>query len=250
LRITLRRGDWWGNETNAPLYINPFQWKSDLETMNRMIEHGGAEFSPHVSVNPGNPWTRVTKSWGLAFAHLPNLQRLVIDFETSEDKKVELERIVDWAVRDWKFPLRSHAGNCLSPEGNVVKRESWRGMPTHWSPSRLCPGCSSHPLFSTPGAGLGATHSSDCIGAARLASRGLGPRMFTWTVVWTARRDATYEFSTRENGLELLDKNPLVDRWVEKNPITPVLVDNLLPNTCMQKGLAYGRTDHHWPLIF
>ena len=245
LRITLRRGDWWGNETNGELHINPFQWRSDLEAMNEMMEgqRGEAAFSSHLSINPGNPWTKTTKAWGLAFAHLPNLKRLVIDFETSEDKKSELERIVGWAVRDWKFPLRSQAGNCLSAKSSLVERKSWRGMPTHWP--HLCPRC------RQPLSGDGRSDWSDCsecVRTARLAGMGLGPRIFSWAVTWTASWDETYDFFP-QGGLELLDKNLSPNSWAEDLEIPTSLASPSVSGTCVQSQHAYAHLNAYPPLI-
>ncbi|KAG0652957.1 hypothetical protein D0Z07_0386 [Hyphodiscus hymeniophilus] len=95
VKITIRRGDWWHNEHNAPLGINPQRGDSDAAQMDRDWE----------ATRRGEviPWKE--GGWGTAFANLASLQELEMEFETSEDKLKELEKIVEIA-KTWKFPLK------------------------------------------------------------------------------------------------------------------------------------------------
>lgn len=109
IRITLRRSDWWDWESNHPPIINPFKGRTNLSEMqNDMLVEGG------------NPEFKL-KAWGLAFRKMPNLKTLVIEFETSEDQKANMEKIVEWAVK-WRFPLTNN--EVLSTEGRQVGKMS------------------------------------------------------------------------------------------------------------------------------
>ncbi len=110
LHITLRRSDWWDWESNHPPVVNPFRGgRADITEMQEdmLLESGNPEFRP--------------RAWGLAFEKMPNLKTLIIDFETSEDKKSDMEKIVQWAVK-WRFPLAN--GRFLSTEGKQVEKMS------------------------------------------------------------------------------------------------------------------------------
>lgn len=109
LRITLRRSDWWDWELNSPPIINPFRGRVSLAEMqaDMLVEAGNPDFTP--------------RAWGLAFREMPNLKTLKIDFETSEDQKANMERIVQWAVK-WRFPLAD--GKYLSAQGRQVEKMS------------------------------------------------------------------------------------------------------------------------------
>ncbi|KAI6353173.1 hypothetical protein MCOR25_009146 [Pyricularia grisea] len=50
------------------------------------------------------PMLFLDQSWALTLAQLPSLEKPAIDFETTPDKQ-EMDSIVDWAVRDWIFPM-------------------------------------------------------------------------------------------------------------------------------------------------
>lgn len=175
LRITFRRGDWWWWEDNVPPRISPFRGNSSHETapdqmkadMETTLRGGRVPFSMGV--------------WGLAFERMPKLKTLVMDFETSEDKKGEMEKIVEWA-QHWKFPAASGSGGpamCFSAAGMPVQKMSWRGMCQHWS--RNCHVCANwnRQVDSCDG----------CAQEARLRAAGYGPRLLVWTVTWKVVRD-------------------------------------------------------------
>lgn len=138
--------------------------KADMETA---LRGGRVPFSTGV--------------WGLAFERMPKLKTLVMDFETSEDKKPEMEKIVEWAQR-WKFPAASSSGGpamCFSTAGMPVQKMSWRGMRQHWSDN--CIICTSW-----------VPRVEICVGCAqeaRFRAAGYGPRLLVWTVTWKLVRD-------------------------------------------------------------
>ncbi|KAI1172808.1 hypothetical protein F4777DRAFT_560223 [Nemania sp. FL0916] len=165
LRITLRRSDWWNWEQNATLKINPFrrgncQHNQIVDVMRRDIastDDGSIEFEP--------------RSWGTAFSRMPTLKTLTIDFETSEDKRDQMEAIVDWALK-WKFPLAY--GRHLSTCGQPATKTSWRGLPHHWSDR--CVSCGIHARLSLSG-----PECLKCKETRQLAERRHGPQLFIWT---------------------------------------------------------------------
>lgn len=160
LRITIRRSDWWNWESNAALNINPFRRRETDEVMRRDMASDSPRF-------------RGDDVWGLAFQYLPKLKGLQIDFETAEDKKGELETIVDWAVK-WKFPLSG--GRYLSTAGQRVERMSWRGRSYHWARDG-CPDCSARRLH-------GMADCATCNERTRYDVHGYGPRLYVWTLTW------------------------------------------------------------------
>ncbi|KAI8632119.1 hypothetical protein F5Y19DRAFT_386760 [Xylariaceae sp. FL1651] len=152
LRITLRRSDWWDWENDATLRINPFKGNCyyphtvNLMRQDMLAETGNVDFGPEV--------------WGRLFSNMSKLKTLTIDFETSENKRQEMEDIVTWAVK-WRFPLSE--GQHLSTDGQSVSKMSWRGLPHHWS-DRCSPG--------------------DRFERNKLYSHGYGPQLLVWTVQW------------------------------------------------------------------
>ena len=193
LRITIRRKDWWSNEDNWPLYLNPFSDKQDGSAVDMAQAIEDAQKDGFVQ--SGSSF-----SWASAFLSMPRLKKLVIDFETAEDKKAELERIVDWA-QSWRFPvLRERQMQAflnlrhrptpatlagvrhayLSARATPVHKTSWRGLPYHWA--HFCPTCGD--------SFFGSKECDACLRARRLIGEKKGPRLFVWTVTWTAEPDA------------------------------------------------------------
>ncbi|KAI1490960.1 hypothetical protein F5X96DRAFT_508760 [Biscogniauxia mediterranea] len=163
-RITLRRCDWWNWEHNHFLRINPFRgnvWAP------RCLQEMRADMQAEAGSIPFRP-----KAWGAIFQHMPHLKTLTIDFETSQDKKAELETIVDWAVT-WRFPLSD--GRHLTTEGEPVEKMSWRGLAYHWSSVvRAC----------YKGLRNCDADCEDCLGRRGLEASGYGPMLYVWTVTW------------------------------------------------------------------
>ncbi|KAK6206422.1 hypothetical protein LQW54_007715 [Pestalotiopsis sp. IQ-011] len=167
LRITIRRGDWWYWESSNPLRINPFRTDVTTEGMYQDIERAAAQAAAgEDNINPDfSP-----RAWGLAFQHLPNLKTLAMDFETAENQRHELDRIVGWAV-GWRLPLAPNPGGrprFLSTQGRPVDKMSWRGQNWHaqgqWPPRRV-------------------GRRTRAVAAIR------PPRLFVSTVTWVACED-------------------------------------------------------------
>lgn len=176
--LTLRRTDWDRWEDNKALSINPFRGKSaapDLEEMRRDM---------HAAMVEGTQMQFEKTAWGCMFRIMANLKELSITFETSEEKKDEMEEIVQWA-RTWRFEIMSWRHWMLRDNEEVMaylvaddkpaKKTSWRGLRYHWSDS--CPTCStsiSEPRKECP----------YCQKRELLLRNGKGPRLFTWTLTW------------------------------------------------------------------
>lgn len=79
LKITIRRGDWWYNEDNHLLYINPQQGGGTYVEMTR---DWNKEKAGEIILWKEN-------AWGAAFSKMASLKELVIEMETSEDKVPE-----------------------------------------------------------------------------------------------------------------------------------------------------------------
>ncbi|KAH7035393.1 uncharacterized protein B0I36DRAFT_360771 [Microdochium trichocladiopsis] len=221
LRITLRRSDWWDWERNRALKISPYRrsvrdqaqmaldmgrtmaW-SEMMAERRRKRAVGEVAQPDDScagVQEDQLGLFEPDSWGLAFREMTNLRTLTIDFETAEDKKGEMDKIVEWAVM-WRFPLApghkpselstataeggKDAGDTgeqykryLCAGGRPVEKMSWRGNKAYWSMRcTTCPKGQREANAACPG----------CRERQRLTDNGLGPRLYVWTVKWTAMR--------------------------------------------------------------
>jgi hypothetical protein len=126
IKITIRRGDWWWNERNAPLGICP---QSGSAQNGEMLKEWEREKKGQVI-----PWKE--GAWGYAFAELHSLKELEMEFETSEDKVEELKVILEKA-KEWKFPLKNDM--VLSAEGLEAETTEWRSDACYWSDT--CPYC-------------------------------------------------------------------------------------------------------------
>ncbi|KAK7956139.1 uncharacterized protein PG986_005361 [Apiospora aurea] len=169
-QMTFRRGDWWYWERNEALKINPFR-------------NGGRKQQMHqdmVTMQQGGQVPFADKAWGLAFEKMPKLRSLIIDFETSRDKRQEMEEIVKWAQK-WKFPAAAASGESarhFSAENNPVEKMSWQGMTYHWSDR--CIGCHKgrwQPINPD---------CPDCNEEKKLTGWGYGPRLLVWTLSWSS----------------------------------------------------------------
>ncbi|GAP83522.1 hypothetical protein SAMD00023353_0201070 [Rosellinia necatrix] len=167
LRITLRRSDWWDWERNAVPRVNPFRGNCyHGHTVGLMHQDMEAE-TGNVEFREG--------AWGKAFSHMLKLKTLTIDFETSEDKRDDMETIVTWALR-WRFPLAN--GRHLSTGGQTASKMSWRGLPHHWSDK--CVSCDKFVRNSPPG-----QDCPKCKETRQLFSQRYGPQLLVWTCLWT-----------------------------------------------------------------
>ncbi|GAW14600.1 hypothetical protein ANO14919_040030 [Xylariales sp. No.14919] len=166
LQITLRRSDWWEWENNADLRINPFRGNCYHITTVRLMRQDMSKETGNIEFAGG--------AWGMAFSHMLKLKTLTMDFETSEDKRNEMQALVDWALK-WQFPLSD--GRHLSTAGQTASKMSWRGLPHHWSDR--CVVCGRHPQYRLPEA-----ECPKCAETRRLASQGHGPQLLIWTCLW------------------------------------------------------------------
>lgn len=165
LRITIRRGDWWWNERNAPLGISPQRGRGEWREMRADWE--AEERGEAV------PWRG--DGWGCAFGNLRGLRELEIEFETSEDKVGELAKIVQKA-KTWRFPMGD--GRVLSAEGLEAKEWKWRSPLCYWS--EHCPYC-----FGSVNSCQGIrTQNPQCLEKRRLRRQGLGPECTVFSVRW------------------------------------------------------------------
>lgn len=197
LRMTLCHG------TANPASADPFEhlgFDGDAHNVGRTAGFGRGPpppESPDVDWAPPVEWHE--HCWAILFRYMPRLQTLVIDFDASEANKADVAARVDWAVRVWRFPLwspRPDGCTYLSAAGNAVKKSSWRGCPGHFD--ARCPHCGRY--FVIP------AHSVVCMcpysdERAEMVERGLGPRMYTWTVTWTPRVGRPWVAPFEEAGL-------------------------------------------------
>ncbi|KAF8850935.1 hypothetical protein BDZ45DRAFT_661257 [Acephala macrosclerotiorum] len=186
LKLTIRRGDWWWNERNVALYIHP---KRTIRSAGEML----------VSINQektNSPEAFLENAWGSAFKRLPSLKELEIEFETSDDKKAELEQIVDWA-KTWKFPMKD--GKVLSADGLDVKKKSWEGGMTFWSDR--CPYCGSHNRVPCVNART-PDEKKECVERTERRSHGRGPTLHIMNVRWGLDKGAKGDVGTMVRSLD------------------------------------------------
>lgn len=208
--LILRRTDWDRWEDNKALSINPYRGNSgtpDIEQMRRDMQLALAEGAEIQSEKI---------AWGRMFRVMANLKELSITFETSEDKKEEMEEIVDWA-RTWRFEIMSWRHWLLRDNQEVVAhlvssdrpvlKTSWRGLRYHWSDS--CPSCSTK--ISEPRKDC--TH---CRKREALLQMEKGPRLLTWTRTW--RRQAMVPPVDLKDTERSPDQD---DPQRRRNPISP-----------------------------
>jgi hypothetical protein len=165
VKITLRRSDWWWNENNYPLGLNPKTGDSNVSLMHQEMAA--------AKKGQGGPW-KLT-AWGTAFLHLESLKELEIELETSEDKLDELKAIVEHA-KTWRFPFRN--GMVLSTEGMEVKEGSWSAPFCLWS--HKCPSCGSQGLCR----GVAVPPPKNCADRTRLRMQNKGPDCYSFTLKW------------------------------------------------------------------
>lgn len=108
LKLTLRHTDWWYWEDSKPLCLDPKQ--NGRPFKNRYV----APLMPFQSL-----------SWGVCLASVNGLQTFVLELETVNNKKHELDDIVHRA-RDWVFPM--HDGAFLICDPHSKKVTTWKGV--------------------------------------------------------------------------------------------------------------------------
>ncbi|KAL9620976.1 MAG: hypothetical protein Q9160_004494 [Pyrenula sp. 1 TL-2023] len=108
LKLTLRHTDWWNWEQSRPLCLDPKQ-PGQPSRANYVAPH-----------QPFNSW-----SWGVCLASINGLQTFVLELETVNTKKNELDDIVHRA-QDWVFPM--HDGAFLICDPLSRKVTTWKGI--------------------------------------------------------------------------------------------------------------------------
>jgi hypothetical protein len=174
VKITIRRGDWWWNESNHLLAINPQRGSGN--DAQQMLRDWNAEKQGKTI-----PWN--VNGWGYAFAHMKGLKELEMEFETSDDKKDELLAIVRKA-KTWEFPACPMKGDIdlvLSADEFEPKWSTWQGPMCYWSD--FCPYCAQSmdcTVVDPPNKG--------CTERMRLRKEGMGPLCHVATLRWRIRR--------------------------------------------------------------
>ncbi|CAM1511203.1 Fc.00g087160.m01.CDS01 [Cosmosporella sp. VM-42] len=208
LRLTIRKTDWWHWQKSMPLDLLPYDDGGNAETyteterqslsmkdqMEMTKEYGKSITRPPIPPIPffRNFEERDDISWGDSLSWFPNLKTLTMDFEYSEDKFYDLHDLAHWAQRVWTFRLGgTMKGYYLSAEGSPVKKSSWRGLATHWS--KECPCQSVVTSYETDLSDSEEdydwhTPGECCARREELKALGIGPKMYVFTVRWTARK--------------------------------------------------------------
>lgn len=186
---------------------------------------------PPISFPPGQPGTR---PWADAIAMLPRLERLTLVLEECEDNLDSLQQLVSWAHRVWSFRLGGHMkGYYLSAEDTPIVEKCWRGDPSQWSrdlhEGHVQPPAANNINTSQRRGGF-------CPGCARrelLREAGLGPRMYSYTINFTAHP------LRPEDGESVGVAGPetLSDAWVEPP-------NDVLPARGMRYGSEQRTLDH------
>jgi hypothetical protein len=186
-RLDQLRPDKWSLAVALALLPSLRELTIDFETcqgreaeMERIVRWAVASWRFGVFGNP--PKVKVPREWSLGDNHL------VLGFAWGEDGDGEGDgwtHIYDIPPEAETLDGRPINRRWLVPpkEGmEGVKRWSWRGLPYHWA--RRCPVC----LRDRRGCGY-------CEESRVLKEKGLGPRLYVWTVTWTAEEDV--EFNRR-----------------------------------------------------
>ncbi|KAL8722977.1 MAG: hypothetical protein Q9181_007382, partial [Wetmoreana brouardii] len=109
LKITIRHSDWWWWEVAEPIALDPkFEGQPSAQRYSR----------PSDPFDPG--------SWGSEFRNIKGLEVLELELETTENKKNELDAIVNRAS-GWRFPLGD--SRVLLLNKSKTKRTGWVGLP-------------------------------------------------------------------------------------------------------------------------
>ncbi|KAH0539055.1 hypothetical protein FGG08_004401 [Glutinoglossum americanum] len=118
LTLTIRHTDWWFWENGEALGIDP-------RLPGRVKAHEMLPATPDDDrIAAASPATRSETAWGRQFKNIPTLQDLVIELETVESKKAELDGIVRRA-KGWRFGLAD--GRVLVREEADTRTYSWIG---------------------------------------------------------------------------------------------------------------------------
>ncbi|RSL73231.1 hypothetical protein CEP54_000365 [Fusarium duplospermum] len=207
LHITLRKHDWRkGTEKFGP-QLTPYGKGRDMAEASDwqlMKDHMELEEEDNQGRAPIPPipyssWHDTIRkpTWGESLGEIPNLKRFTMTFEYSEDQFQRLKELAEWAQRVWTFRLGGKMqGYYLSAKDNPIKMHSWRGLTPHMGEGEdiICPNedCPNKNRPDNNNRGEEVSDSSDmpecCAETRELMEYGFGPRMYTFTVTWTARK--------------------------------------------------------------
>ncbi|KAJ4156923.1 hypothetical protein NW754_008563 [Fusarium falciforme] len=225
LRITIRKNDWRkGNNRREELEISGPQltpygdgldladgtWKLMKDHMKLEEEHGQGR-----APIPPIPYTRRQKdgepTWGESFSMIPNLKRLAMDFEHSEDQFQGLKELAQWAQRVWTFRLGGKMkGYYLSAKDSPIKMYSWRGLTPDMGTKAICPN-EDCPNDSNQEGSDDVEMPECCAETHKRMEYGFGPRMYTFTVMWTAKKLDVED----GDDPEILGPDELKTKWPE-----------------------------------
>ncbi|KUI55637.1 hypothetical protein VP1G_03052 [Cytospora mali] len=176
--MTIRRTDWDRWEDNKALAINPYRYSMGPASL-ELMRH-----DMRASMVKGNQSDHEhSPTWSKMFQAMRNLKTLTISFETSEDKKDEMEEIVAWA-KTWRFDIMSwrhwtrdrinERAACLVAEDKPARKMSWRGLKHHWSD--FCTSCGANEMTRSD--------CACCLEKRKLLQQNKGPRLLVWTLTW------------------------------------------------------------------
>ncbi|KAI8654874.1 hypothetical protein NCS57_01234700 [Fusarium keratoplasticum] len=225
LRITIGKNGWrTGNEWREELEISGPQltpygdgrdledgtWKLMKDHMKLEEEHGQGR-----APIPPIPYTRRQKdgepTWGESLSMIPNLKRLTMDFEHSEDRFQELKELAQWAQRVWTFRLGGKMkGYYLSAKDKPIKMYSWRGLAPDMGMKAICPN-EDCPNGSNQEDSGDVEMPECCAETYKRMEYGFGPRMYTFTVMWTAKKLDVED----GDDPEILGPDELKTKWPE-----------------------------------
>lgn len=135
-----------------------------------------------ADVEGGANLTMPRRGWGGAFAHLPKLRVLTMEFEDREGRHSEeyLRRVVNFAQR-WRFPLAGE-GRVLVSE-SAPERTTWRALRVHDGPE--CSSCGR----AKPTAAKASIQCESC----QWRHLDKGARMVVYRVRWEAKEGSLWE---------------------------------------------------------
>ncbi|MCJ1432846.1 hypothetical protein MMC27_002204 [Xylographa pallens] len=107
IHMTIRHTDWWDWEHGRALHLDPKQ--------------AGQAQKPFRTEDE----SFLDGSWGGAFRHLRGLQQFVLELETVEAQRAELDEIITRAA-GWRFPLGD--GKILVLDKSETVHSTWRGV--------------------------------------------------------------------------------------------------------------------------
>ena len=197
IHLTIRKADW-GRDSSLPPEITPYgngdtssddhptRRESMKEHMRLTRDFSEADTRLPIPALPFKHGLQISIPWGDSLSRFSRLERFTIDFEHSEDRFSQLLEIAEWAQRVWRFRLGGHMkGYYLSAATTPIQKTSWRGLATDWH--RKCPNHLERNVEEDDN-DLDESLAPCCARCRKLISKGLGPRMYTFTVTWTPRK--------------------------------------------------------------